>query len=124
MNWRAIGCGTLAIAVFLAIGLYGMSKAFDRLNGCPARLQWGDRAYLPAGSPVAAPSFAEGSPVEIGSTFIGLTTRRVWGPPGSRTSPDAVDRPARIVLDCDDSSYQVYRVAPGSPQTVSPSSSP
>ena len=47
VNWRAIGCGTLAIVVFLAIGLWGMSKAFDRLEGCPDRLQWGDRVYLP-----------------------------------------------------------------------------
>ena len=49
VNWRAIGCGALAIVVFLAIGLFGMSLAFSRLEGCPDRLQWGDRAYLPAG---------------------------------------------------------------------------
>ncbi len=108
MNWRAIGCGGLAIVVFLAIGLYGMSLAFSRLEGCPDRLQWGDRAYLPDGTPATGPSFAEGSPVEIGSTFIGLTTRRVWGPPGSSPSADAADRPDRIFLDCDDGSAQAY----------------
>ncbi len=108
MNWRAIGCGTLAIVVFLAIGLWGMSKAFDRLEGCPDRLQWGDRVYLPAGSPVPEPSFPEGSPVEIGSTFIGLTTRKVWGPPGSGPSPSAADRPSRIYLDCDDGSVLLF----------------
>lgn len=108
MNWRVIGCGGLAIIVFLAVSLWGMSMAFDRLEGCPERLQWGDRAYLPAGSPVAEPSFAEGSPVEIGSTFIGLTTRKVWGPPGSRPSRAAADRPSRIFLDCDDGSVQGF----------------
>lgn len=108
MNWRAIGCGTLAIVVFLAIGLFGMSRAFDRLNGCPDRLQWGDRAYLPAGSPDPAPSFAEGSPVEIGSTFIGLTTRRMWGPPGSVRSQSSADRPDQVFLDCDDGTVQRY----------------
>ncbi len=108
MNYRAIGCGTLAIVVFLAIGLWGMSKAFDRLEGCPDRLQWGDRVYLPAGSPVPEPSFPEGSPVEIGSTFIGLTTRKVWGPPGSGPSPSAADRPSRIYLDCDDGSVLLF----------------
>lgn len=115
MNWRAIGCGTLAIAVFLAIGLLGMSMAFNRLDGCPGRLQWGDRAYLPAGSPAAVPSFAQGSPVEIGSTFIGLTTRRVWGPPGSRPSTSAADRPVRIFLDCDNGSVQNYEAQSSPP---------
>lgn len=108
MNWRAIGCGTLAIAVFLAIGLWGMSKAFDRLDGCPNRLQWGDRVYLSAESPRPEPSFAEGSPVEIGSTFIGLTTRQVWGPPGSAPSESAADRPDRIYLDCDDGTVLLF----------------
>lgn len=115
MNWRAIGCGTLAIVVFLAIGLFGMSRAFDRLSGCPDRLQWGDRAYLPAGSPAAAPSFAEGSPVEIGSTFIGLTTRKMWGPPGSGSSPSSADRPGQVFLDCDDGTVQRYDGASPAP---------
>ena len=108
MNGRAIGCGTLAIVVFLAVGLWGMSKAFDRLEGCPDRLQWGDRVYLPAGSARPQPSFAEGSPVEIGSTFIGLTTRKMWGPPGSAPSSSAGDRPSRVYLDCDDGSVLLF----------------
>jgi len=111
MNWRAIGCGGLAIVVFLAIGLLGMSLAFSRLQGCPDRLQWGDVGYLPDGSPATAPSFAEGSPVEIGSTFIGLTTRTAWGPPGSGPSRSAGDRPSRIFLDCDNGSVQAYQAA-------------
>ena len=109
MNWRAIGCGTLAIAVFVAVGLYGMSKAFDRADGCPARLQWDARAYLPDGSPAPEPSFADGSPVEFGSTFIGLTTRKVWGPPGSSPSSAPEDLPDRIFLDCDNGSVQAYQ---------------
>ncbi len=110
MNWRAIGCGLLAAAVFVAIGLYGMSLAFSRLDGCPSLLQWGDRAYLPQGAVSASPSLAQGSPVEIGSTFIGLTTRRVWGPPGSSPSPLAADRPDSIILDCDNGTFQAYQV--------------
>lgn len=115
MNWRAIGCGTLAIVVFVAIGLFGMSLAFSPLEGCPDRLQWGDRAYLPAGAPAAEPSFAEGSPVEIGSTFIGLTTRRVWGPPGSAPSQAAADRPSQIFLDCDDGNVRAYEAQSPAP---------
>lgn len=108
MNWRAIGCGGLAIVVFLGIGLLGMSLAFSRLEGCADRLQWGDRAYLAAGTPAAEPSFSDGSPVEIGSTFMGLTTRRVWGPPGSTRSELASDRPDRIFLDCGDGTVRAY----------------
>lgn len=115
MNWRAIGCGTLAIVLFVAVGLWGMSKAFDRLDGCPDRLQWGDRAYLPSGPARAEPSFAEGSPVEIGSTFIGLTTRRVWGPPGTRPSTSAADRPSRIFLDCADGTVREFAVQTPAP---------
>ena len=110
MNPRVIGCGLLAAAVFVAVGLFAMSLAFSRLDGCPTLVQWGDRTYLPRGSVSASPSFAEGSPVEIGSTFIGLTTRMVWGPPGSSPSNSAADRPDSIVLDCDDGSFQSYQV--------------
>ena len=115
MNWRAIGCGTLAIVVFLAVGLWGMSKAFDRLEGCPARLQWGDGVYLRSGSHRPEPSFAEGSPVELGSTFIGLTTRGVWGPPGSAPSQSAADRPTQIYLDCDDGSVLLFAAESAAP---------
>jgi hypothetical protein len=109
VNWRVVGCGTLAIVVFLAVGVLGMSMAFPRIEGCPERLQWGDRGYLPDGSPAPAPSFAAGPAVEIGSTFFGLTTRRVWGPPGSAPSPSAADRPGRIFLDCDNGRVQAYQ---------------
>ncbi|MEX2137414.1 MAG: hypothetical protein WEB29_10775 [Chloroflexota bacterium] len=115
MNWRALGCGTLAIVLFLAVALWGMSKAFDRLEGCPARLQWGDRVYLSSGSPRPEPIFAEGSPIELGSTFIGLTTRRVWGPPGSAPSQSATDRPSRIFLDCDDGSVLLFAAESAAP---------
>lgn len=115
MNWRAIGCGVLAAAAFVGIGLLGMSLAFNRLEGCPDRMQWGDLGYLPFGAVTDEPSFADGGePVEIGTTFIGLTTRRVWGPPGSTPissiAPGSVpDRPQEIVLDCDDGTFQEFR---------------
>ncbi|MGH2457044.1 MAG: hypothetical protein ACRDHD_12405 [Candidatus Limnocylindria bacterium] len=109
MSWRAAGCLVLGIGAFVGVGLLGMSLAFSQLGGCPDRLQWADRAYLPQGSPAASPEFeGGGEPVEIGSTFVGLTTRRVYGPPGSSASTDADDRPAEIVLDCGDGSYRGY----------------
>ena len=119
MNRRAIGCGLLAAAFFVAIGLYGMSLAFSSLEGCPDRLQWRDRVFLPVGSPAQEPVFGQGGrPVRIGSTFIGLTTRRVWGLPGSVPfgSPPSGsvangagnEPPQRIILDCDNGTFQEF----------------
>ncbi|MEO6059793.1 MAG: hypothetical protein ABIQ05_07480 [Candidatus Limnocylindria bacterium] len=115
MNWRAIGCGLLAATVFVAIGLLGMSMAFSRADGCPERVQWGDAGYLPVGSETTEPAFADGGdPVEIGSTFVGLTTRRVWGPPGSVpygsiASGSVFEKPQQIILECGDGTFQEYR---------------
>jgi hypothetical protein len=109
VNWRAIGCGVAAAATFVAIGLLGMSLAFSRFDGCPPQLQWADRTYTPVGEALSSPTFDEGEPVEIGSTFIGLTTRRVYGPPGSEPNPSAADRPTEIVLECGDGGFQPFR---------------
>ena len=110
MNWRAAGCGVIGVATFLAITLLGLSLAIGRGDGCPAQLQWAERVYLPVGSPGPDPSFAEsGEPVELGSTFIGLSTRTVYGPPGSRRSQLAADRPSTIAMDCGDGTFQGYR---------------
>lgn len=111
MNWRAIGCGLLAAGVFVGIGVLGMSLAFSRFDGCPPLVRWADRRYQPSGVPTDMPIFEmPGEPVPLGSTFIGLTTRSVFGPPGSRQSTAASDRPDEIALDCGDGSFQTYRV--------------
>lgn len=109
MNWRVAGCLVAGVGSFVAIGLLGMWLAFGQLDGCPSQLQWAERSYLPAGAPAASPSFAEdGEPVELGSTFIGLITRSVFGPPGSAPSASAADRPDVIAVDCADGTFQTY----------------
>jgi hypothetical protein len=118
VNRRALGCAAIGIVVFVGIGLFGMSLAFNRLEGCPDRLQYFESGYLPVGTPAPSPGFPEGEPAEIGSTFIGLTTRTVWGPPGSKPSRQREDLPDTLILDCADGSYQTYRLgtdAPASP---------
>lgn len=109
MNRRAAGCLIVGVGGFLAIGLLGLSLALNRPGGCPARLQWAERVYEPAGTPAPSPAFsAVGEPVELGSTLLGLASRRVYGPPGSTPSTRAADRPDEISLECGDGTYQSY----------------
>lgn len=111
MNWRIVGCGLLAVTAFVGIGLAGLWLV-TAPAGCPEGLQWADRTYVADSSPAPEPSLAEGAPVWIGTTFIGMTTRDVYGPPGSEPTASAAIRPDAIVLDCADGSFQAYRFSP------------
>ena len=109
MNWRAAGCLVVGVVAFVGLGLFGLSLAFRDAAGCPARLQWAERAYLAAGTPAPSPDLGPGQAAPIGSTFMGPTTRQVFGPPGSSPSTQAEDRPELIALDCADGTFQVYQ---------------
>lgn len=123
MNRRAIGCIGVGAVVFVLIGLAGLNLASSRL-GCPDRLQWRDLSYLPTGSPAPSPEAGgSGAAVKLGSTFIGLTTRDIYGPPGSGPASSAADRPGTIAMDCGDGSYLTYQRA-GSVPTLTPSPTP
>ena len=107
MNRRAIGCAAIGVAAFLALGLFGLSRALAP-TGCPDRLQYAAEAYFPEGSPVASP---EAGLEQIGSTFIGLTTRAVYAESAGVPSSGSVDPPDRFVLDCADGTFQAYVLA-------------
>jgi hypothetical protein len=102
VNRRAIGCGALAIIVFVGIGLLGLSMATTRA-GCPGRVQLEAQGYERDGTPAPSP-FAGAEP--IGSTFVGLTTRKAFAAPAGSA------RPMRLALECGDGTYQTYRQAP------------
>jgi hypothetical protein len=120
VNWRAIGCIGLGSIVFIGIGILGLNVASSRI-GCPDRLQWRDLAYAPSGSPAPSPQTGvPGAAVKLGTTFIGLTTRELFGPPGSAPSSSSSDRPTVIALDCGDGTFVTYRQA-GTVPTVTPS---
>jgi hypothetical protein len=124
VNWRAAGCLLVGVAGFVGLGLLAMSMTFNDPGGCPDTLQWDDRTYVASGAPASSPSLSEpGDPSEIGSTFFGLTTRRVFGPPGSSPSERAADRPSEIALDCGNGTFRSYRWE-GTLQPTSPGSSP
>ena len=110
MNWRVVGCLGVVFGGFLVVGLLGIWLALRGHDGCPTALQWADRLYLADGTPAPSPAFdVDGDAVNIGSTFIGLTTRTVYGPPGSSPSTSAADRPRDVSMDCNDGSFQTYQ---------------
>ncbi len=108
MNARAIGCIAAGCIIFVLIGIAGLNLASSRV-GCPSGIQWQDLAYGPQGTPAPSPMVGEDSPVKLGSTFIGLTTRTVYGPAAAGASPSGPNRPRVIALDCADGTFQTYR---------------
>jgi hypothetical protein len=110
VNLRAIGCIVIGSLVFIGIGLFGLSLAVTRM-GCPDYLQWAEVGYRPDRAATSSPTISDVAgehPVEIGTTFIGLTTRKVYGPMGTDPSNPEAERPAQIVLECGDGTYQTY----------------
>lgn len=121
MNWRAIGCGLAAAAVFVGLGLWAMSLAFERSAGCTPLLVWQGAAYRAVGDPLATLRLPSGeTPEEVGVATVGLTTRTVYGPPGSGRSPrpaptgsaDPAEQWTELALDCADGTFQGYRIDP------------
>jgi hypothetical protein len=120
---RAIALVIAGSLVFILIGVAGLSLAFSRI-GCPDRIQWRDLSYLPVGSPLPSPDTGDaGAPAKLGTTFIGLTTRDIYGPAGSSRSPEAAARPTVIAMDCGDGTFLKYRQA-GPVPTATPSATP
>jgi hypothetical protein len=108
MNWRAIGCGGLAIVGFIGIGVWGLVLAMGEV-GCPPSIQWGDRTYAAAGPPTDHPIVGTGEPSRLGTTLVGALSREVYGPEGSTPSPNAVDRPTEVAVACGDGTFVTYR---------------
>jgi hypothetical protein len=120
---RAIGFVIAGSVVFILIGVVGLNLAFSRI-GCPDRIQWRDLSYLPKGSPLPSPYAGDtGIPAKLGTTFIGLTTRDIYGPAGSSQSPQAAVRPTVIAMDCGDGTFLTYGQAGPAP-TATPSPTP
>jgi hypothetical protein len=119
VNGRAIGCIALGAVVFVLIGIAGINVASSHI-GCPNRLQWGDRFYAPIGTPAPSPQTGGTSAaVKLGSTFIGLTTRSIYGP-SSPGSASPAPQPDKIAMECGDGRFQAYGDAGAAP-TATPS---
>ena len=110
MNWRAIGCGTVAAGIFVLTGLIAIWRAGPP-PGCPATLEYTDAAYEPIGSPGHSPAL-EGvdAPLEPGfRTTVGFSSWTVWVDPADVPTASSAPLPARMVLECGDGTFQAYR---------------
>ena len=110
MNARAIGCGTLAAAVFIAVGILGILRATAPAE-CPDLLPYQPANYEPVGDPTSTPTLdGIDDPLEpAGSTSFGLARWEVYVEPGFAPAASAAVLPQRIVLDCGDGSFQAYQ---------------
>jgi hypothetical protein len=110
VNWRAIGCGGLAAAVFVAIGIFGIWRSFAPAE-CPDLLPYRPAAYEPVGEPTSDPALAgvEGPLEHAGGTTFGLASWEVYVEPGFAPAASGEPLPQRIVLDCGDGSFQAYQ---------------
>lgn len=108
VNWRALGCGLLAAAVFVAVGIFGISRALAPAE-CPDRLPYQPSAYQPIGEPMSSPALPDtGQLVRRGSASFGLAAWSVWTPAGEAPQASGDPLPERIVLECGDGTYRAY----------------
>ena len=110
MNRRAIGCGTLAAAVFVGVGIYGILRASAPAE-CPELLPYRPANYEPVGAETSVPAL-EGVPGPLepaGSTSFGLARWEVYVEPGFAPAASGEPLPQRIVLECGDGSFQAYQ---------------
>jgi hypothetical protein len=110
VNWRALGCGALAAAVFVLVGLFGIWRAVSPARDCPPEFQTPSGVWRPDGEPTDEPTLPGGSgPLEPGGELgFGLATWELWVVPGTAPTASADPLPDRLVLGCADDSYQAY----------------
>ena len=109
MNWRALGCGTLAIAAFVAVGLFGISRTFAPAE-CPEGLRYDPAPYEAVGPPTEVPTLpgARDELERSGNTSFGLAGWDLWVEPGTAPVASGEPLPRAIVLDCGDGTFQAY----------------
>lgn len=114
MNWRAVGCGTLGAAAFVALAVVGIWRAGDP-GECPATLPYEPASYRPAGEPTDEPTLEgiDGDLERSGTISFGLASWEVWVEPGRAPTASGERLPQRIVLACGDGTYQAYQRGTG-----------
>jgi hypothetical protein len=114
VNWRAIGCGTVAAGVFVLVATLAVLRAGAPAE-CPETLPYEPASYRPAGDPTTEPTLdgIDDALEEAGSVTFGLATWRVWVEPGRAPAASGEPLPQRIVLACGDGTYRAYQRGTG-----------
>lgn len=114
MNWRAIGCGSLAAVAFVGIGLFGIWRSFAPPE-CPDLLPYQPASYQPVDGRTPEPRLAgvDEPLTAAGSASFGLASWNVWLEPRREPTASGEPLPQRIVLDCGDGTFQAYQRGTG-----------
>lgn len=114
MNWRIIGCGGLAAAVFVLVAAFAVFRAGAPAE-CPATLPYEPAAFQSVGEPTGQPRLdGVSEPLqEAGGITFGLATWRVWIEADRAPVPSGEPLPQRIVLECGDGTFQAYQRGTG-----------
>jgi len=110
VNWRAIGCGTLAAVAFVLVGIFAIWRAAAP-PGCPSTLPYQPASYRPAGDVTDEPVLVgiEEPLEQSGFASFGFARWQVWVEPGRAPAASGDPLPQRIVLACGDGTYQAYQ---------------
>jgi hypothetical protein len=113
VNWRAVGCGSLAAVAFVGIGLFGIWRSFA--PECPDLLPYQPASYQPVDERTPEPRLAgvDEPLTAAGSASFGLASWNVWLEPGREPTASGEPLPQRIVLDCGDGTFQAYQRGTG-----------
>lgn len=110
MNRRALGCGTLAVGVFVVLTIVGLWRAGTPAE-CPTTLPYQPASYQPVGEPTDEPMLSGiDEPLQRSGTIsFGLANWEVWVEPGRAPTASGEPLPQRIVLACGDGTFQAYQ---------------
>lgn len=116
MNLRALGCGLLAAATFVLIGVVAVWRAGAPAE-CPGALPYelpdqGRVTYEPIGTPMAEPVLdGADRPLERAPNPVsfGLASWTVYVPAGTAPTASGEPLPPRMVLDCQDGTYRTFQ---------------
>jgi len=110
VNLRAIGCGGLAAAVFIGVGIISIWRAGAPAE-CPGLLPYDAGTYEPLGTHMSEPLLdgIDGPLERAQEVSFGFASWTVYVQPGTAPSASNVPLPQRIVLDCRDGTFQAFQ---------------
>jgi len=109
--WRVIGCGSLAVALFVGVGIWGIQRALAP-GACPETLPYEPAAFEPIGPALESPVLDGVALEQAGTVGFGLASWSAWVEPGLVPAASGEPLPDRIVLECGEG-FQAFVRGPG-----------